>query len=91
MADHQLALVAGSSSGCIEHHQDAPHRDPCAAEARCALAMLGVGLHHGSHPRAVARVVLSAGRSSNDLRCPQRFANVAFDRAVRTALAMDQW
>src|SRR4029079_2456868 len=52
------------SSSFIEHHQDVNiRRDAYSPERNRVLAILSDHIHHGSHPKVVARRVLSAVRA----------------------------
>jgi hypothetical protein len=54
------------STAFVEHHQDVNARlDPYATERNRVLAMLSDRIHHGNHPKVVARRVLSAIRASD--------------------------
>jgi short-subunit dehydrogenase len=92
------------STSFVEHHRDANRRlAPYTAERDRVLAILSDRIHHGSHPKVVARRVLSAIRASDpDVRYAagsgSGLLKVArsilptnlFDRAVRKTFALDQ-
>jgi NAD(P)-dependent dehydrogenase (short-subunit alcohol dehydrogenase family) len=100
-----IVLIEPSSvrTSFIEHHQDVKERlVPYTAERNRVLAMLGDRIHHGNHPKVVARRVLSAIRASApDVRYTagsgSGLLKVArsilptnlFDKAVRKAFAMN--
>jgi NAD(P)-dependent dehydrogenase (short-subunit alcohol dehydrogenase family) len=63
-----VVLIEPSSirTSFVEHHQDVKARlEPYTAERDRVLAMLSDRIHRGSHPRVVARRVLSAIRASD--------------------------
>jgi NAD(P)-dependent dehydrogenase (short-subunit alcohol dehydrogenase family) len=64
----RIVLIEPSSisSSFIEHHQDVKARlDPYTTARERVLAMLTDRIHHGSHPKLVARRVLAAIRASD--------------------------
>jgi short-subunit dehydrogenase len=101
-----VVLIEPSSirTSFIEHHQDVNERlVPYTGERNRVLAMLSDRIHHGSHPKVVARRVLSVIRASEpDVRYTagtgSGLLKVArsilptnlFDKAVRKTFAMDQ-
>jgi len=101
-----VVLIEPSSirTSFVEHHRDVNERlVPYTAERDRVLAMLSDRIHHGSHPKVVARRVLSAIRAANpDVRYTAGSGSgvlkVArsvlptnlFDKAVRRTFAMDQ-
>ena len=100
-----VVLIEPSSirTSFVEHHQDVKARlDPYAAERSRVLAMLSDRIHHGTHPKAVARRVLAAIRDSDpDMRYTAGSGSAAlkvarsifptnlFDWAVRKTFAMN--
>ncbi len=92
------------SSSFIEHHQDVNiRRDAYSPERNRVLAILSDHIHHGSHPKVVARRVLSAvrardpdvrytaGSGSGLLKVARSILPTSlFDIAVRKTFAMDQ-
>jgi NAD(P)-dependent dehydrogenase (short-subunit alcohol dehydrogenase family) len=101
-----VVLIEPSSirTSFVEHHQDVNGRLAAYTRERDrVLAMMGDRIHHGSHPKVVARAVLSAIRASNPhmrytagsgsgaLKIARTILPTSlFDKAVRKTFAMDQ-
>jgi short-subunit dehydrogenase len=101
-----VVLIEPSSirTAFVERHQDVNERlATYTSERDRVLAMMADRIHHGSHPKVVARAVLSAIRASNPhvrytagsgsgvLKVARAILPTSlFDKAVRKTFAMDQ-
>jgi NAD(P)-dependent dehydrogenase (short-subunit alcohol dehydrogenase family) len=100
----RVVLIEPSSirSAFFEHHDEAQvHLDAYKAERKKVTEGLGERLHHGSEPKAVARVILNAarawhpavrytaGQGSGALKLARALVPTSwFDQSVHVALGM---
>jgi NAD(P)-dependent dehydrogenase (short-subunit alcohol dehydrogenase family) len=101
-----VVLIEPSSihTAFVEHHEDVKTRlDRYAAERNRVFEMMRERIHHGSHPRSVARAVLAvirasepnmrytAGTGSATLKIARTLLPTSlFDKAVRRTFGMQQ-